>query len=1129
MVVSRLPTVLTITHTPAVLTSVSNFPAAPRAVEIADLPVSTSIGQDAPSSSIPSTQVLEHSLIISQSVEESPKTPLFYDDPLHEFLHEDSTSQGSSSNVKIDEFDGVLKNTARLVAQGFKKKEGIDFEESFTSVVRIEAIRIFVANAANKNMTIFQMDVKMAFLNGELKEEVYVSQPEGFVDQEYPSHVYKLKKALYGLKQAPRAWYDMLSSFPILQHFSKGAVDPTLFTWKARNDLLLAKPIEKHLTAVKRIFRYLKGTINMGLWYSKDTDMSLTSYSNTDHAGYQDTRQSGEWNSGTLLCSDGILTGWHLHQTVAKRKIQLLNRKAWNELLYIHSNACVYFVTQPVLSNQIRQFWYTIKKVQDTDPYEFLLANKKCTINAEVFKTILNICPRVEGVDFNVVPDDKTTLTVLIDLGYKGPLNRHTNIFLDHMHPPSRTLAAIINKCLSRKTTSNDKLQKSRIDILGKGSKGKKTTKESQETLDVFKESKPEPKPAKKKTSGKRRVKKNVTLSADENIISDDPDAALELAKSISQTKAEEAKEARKVHATHARTVTKSVPESAKKKSSGRGSKSVVIQDTLSALKSKPATSKTKLKGALSLTAQEQEAADIMQALKEIISATSSEGTGTKPGVLDEDKDNTEDKVILEWGDEQDSEFSDNDNDDDEKDDKDSDADDKGNDHVSDTQDADDEDVETKSDEDEIYKYKIHVRKDEDVEMEVTEVKETDKGEEKVTDAAKEESGKTSKAKDDAKKSEFPPSSSSLSVSLDFGDQFLKLSSDSTLVSIVKDCADAYVSSLLDIPIQHETPQTQSIRTEDSRISVPSPQVTPIFSSLHQTPTPILTPPITTDDSTVTTAVPEFNALFAVELRIAKLEKYVYELKTIDHSFEALAPSTTKETLKGEAPTKGSKTGKFSPTKEPVEEPIAETLNLDWFKQPPRPPTPNPEWNERQPSLIGIIHKEIVTCLIYLSLFLYKVTYTTSITKTKAARYKIKGIEDMVPTLWSTIKHAVKKLQEYGHLEEIMVKRSYQKLYNFKGGEFVDLHLNDIQDMLLLAIQHNMFHLDGSDIVDFIMAVRMFTRCLILKRRGEDLQLGVESYQKKLNITKPKKTFPEIKFKEPYTPSYDPQELFMKI
>ncbi|GJZ40615.1 retrovirus-related pol polyprotein from transposon TNT 1-94 [Tanacetum coccineum] len=107
--------------------------------------------------------------------------------------------------VKTDEFSGVLKNKARLVAQGFRQEEGIDFEESFTPVARIEANRIFIANAAHKNMTIYQMDVKTTFLNGELKEEVYVSQPAGFVDQDNPSHVYKLKKALYGLKQAPHA------------------------------------------------------------------------------------------------------------------------------------------------------------------------------------------------------------------------------------------------------------------------------------------------------------------------------------------------------------------------------------------------------------------------------------------------------------------------------------------------------------------------------------------------------------------------------------------------------------------------------------------------------------------------------------------------------------------------------------------------------------------------------------------------------------------------------------------------------------------------------------------------------------------------------------------------------------
>ncbi|GJZ53619.1 retrovirus-related pol polyprotein from transposon TNT 1-94 [Tanacetum coccineum] len=113
--------------------------------------------------------------------------------------------------VKLDEYGDILKNKARLVAKRYRQEEEIDFEESFAPVVRIEAIRIFIANVASKNMTIYQINVKTTFLKGELNEEVYVSQPEGFVDPDHPTHVYRLKKALYGLKHAPRAWYNTLS------------------------------------------------------------------------------------------------------------------------------------------------------------------------------------------------------------------------------------------------------------------------------------------------------------------------------------------------------------------------------------------------------------------------------------------------------------------------------------------------------------------------------------------------------------------------------------------------------------------------------------------------------------------------------------------------------------------------------------------------------------------------------------------------------------------------------------------------------------------------------------------------------------------------------------------------------
>ncbi|GKD57979.1 retrovirus-related pol polyprotein from transposon TNT 1-94 [Tanacetum coccineum] len=297
--------------------------------------------------------------------------------------------------VKLDELGGVLKNKARLVTQGYHQEEGIDFEESFSLVARLEAIRIFIAYAAYKNIIVYQMDVKTAFLNGILREEVYVSQPNGFVDQDNPNHVYKLKKALYWLKQDPRAWYDLLSSFLLSHNFTKGVVDPTLFTRKEGKDILLmsmigkmsfflglqisqspkgiflnqsnyalkiiknygmetgdlvdtpmvekskldkdpqgkaidptryrgmigslmyltasrpdlifvvcmyaryqAKPTEKHLHAIKRIFRYLRGTINMGLWYSKDFCITLTAYADADHAGCQDTKRSTSGNYG---------------------------------------------------------------------------------------------------------------------------------------------------------------------------------------------------------------------------------------------------------------------------------------------------------------------------------------------------------------------------------------------------------------------------------------------------------------------------------------------------------------------------------------------------------------------------------------------------------------------------------------------------------------------------------------------------------------------------------------------------------------------------------------------------------------------------------------------------------------
>jgi hypothetical protein len=142
---------------------------------------------------------------------------------------------------KKDENGVVIRNKARLVAKGYCQQEGIDYDETFAPVARIEAIRIFLAYAAHKNMTVYQMDVKSAFLNGILQEEVYVSQPEGFEDPKFPYHVYALDKALYGLKQAPRAWYETLTIHLLESGYKKGTIDPTLFLQRTGNNLTLVQ------------------------------------------------------------------------------------------------------------------------------------------------------------------------------------------------------------------------------------------------------------------------------------------------------------------------------------------------------------------------------------------------------------------------------------------------------------------------------------------------------------------------------------------------------------------------------------------------------------------------------------------------------------------------------------------------------------------------------------------------------------------------------------------------------------------------------------------------------------------------------------------------------------------------
>nr|GEX20123.1 retrotransposon protein, putative, Ty1-copia subclass [Tanacetum cinerariifolium] len=182
---------------------------------------------------------------------------------------------------KHDEEQTVIQNKSRLVVRGYLQEERINFKESFALVARMEAIRIFLAYAAHKSFSVFQMDVKTVFLHGLLKEDVYVCQHEGFIDADHPSHVYKLKKALYGLKQAPRAWYDELSMFLLQNHFFKGTIDPTLFIRRFHDDILV------------------------------DSGFELTGFLDADYAGCKDTFKST--SGGAQFLGEKLLTDYGFH------------------------------------------------------------------------------------------------------------------------------------------------------------------------------------------------------------------------------------------------------------------------------------------------------------------------------------------------------------------------------------------------------------------------------------------------------------------------------------------------------------------------------------------------------------------------------------------------------------------------------------------------------------------------------------------------------------------------------------------------------------------------------------------------------------------------------------------------
>nr|GEU44314.1 retrovirus-related Pol polyprotein from transposon TNT 1-94 [Tanacetum cinerariifolium] len=845
------------------------------------------------------------------------------------------------------------------------------------------------------------------------------------------------------------------------EKFSKGTVDPTLFIRREDKDILLTL-----ITLVAKILEELH--------------LEVCSYWEIDIMNqeqiYQVTARDEKWVPTKERVKIST-TNVRLETTVSQKE------ETFPVIIdFIKNSTCykAFTISAEVPKIFMQQLWYTVKK------------------------TLL-------------VSDDEATLTFLLSLGYKDPLHKHPSI---------------------------------------------------------------------------RVVKKKVIITTDDSIILE-PDVALELGKSISLTEAIEEETTRHVHTTYASIVTEPVLEPARKRPRG-----IDFRDTSSVSKKMSPDLSQKLKGVLDEST--------------VIPSTSSKGTGTKPRVPDEKKVTFEDKVILEWGSEQESGYTEEEDDD----------------EMIKWVDTNKEEENKDEDDDKSINLNRHMMKK--LMTNLCMVKNMN-GDKEITDEAKVDDGKTEEVKDDAKKVELPPTSSSLSVSLGFGDIFLKLSSDTSLIGTVKDTIDAKINSLLDIKIQselrvaklekdvfelkkidHSTEALTSLNSQvptvvknylGSKIGddlqkvlqrhianlIQKYSVKPTLEpSKIQTPIIDLEPESEKSDSKIrkikkeqaekqkmskyTIKIPANHALYHALMEVLIEDENAMDKGVADtvknhkrqhddedddedpsarpnhdkktkrrrtkESESSMKPSTTKETFNGKAPTKSSKTSKCAIAQELIEEPIAERDLIGTTKGDRCPfdltkPLP---LKGRQGRLTVAAKYFFNNDLEFLKSSDPEKKYTTSITKTKAAWYEIVGIEDTVPMLSSTtkvgydkdakkgIKHwgerrklcyrsqinkfskhnvystqnilsvvsvSVKKLHGHGHLEEIAVRRADWQVYNFKEGDFVDLQLNDIEDMLLLVVQHKLFQLD-------------------------------ESYQKKLNITAPQKTYPEIKLKELYTPSYKP-------
>nr|GEW96309.1 hypothetical protein [Tanacetum cinerariifolium] len=1201
----------------------------PEHAESTGSPSSTTIDQDAPSPSKSQTTPKTQPPVIPYDVEEDNhdievahmgNDPLF-GMPIPEVASDQSLSMDSTHTYKdalnqscwieamqeeLNEFER-LENKARLVARGYRQEERIDFEESFALVARLEAIRIFLAYDAHKNMVIYQMDVKTAFLNGNLREE-----PDGFVDLDNPNHVYTLKKALYGLKQAPRAWYDMLSSFLISQDFSKGSVDPTLFISRNGNDLLLISqssrgifinqskyaleslkkygfescdPMDTPMVEKSKLdedkegkaidpshYRGMIGTllyliasrpdlqfaICMGARYqARPTEKHLHAMQITlvvkihavahlmrsqltdDGLGFNKIPFYCDNKSAISLCCNNVQHSSSKHidiryhfikehvengvielyfvnteykladlftKALGRERIEFLINKtidmtidqqlALDEDLVPHASRLRIGKSNFYLRSDITFKESTLQLATATvyhHSIRFKMNYKKRIVNLEYFRKMLHICPRLPNQTFDELPFKEEILAFLRFLRHSGDIKKITNF------------GAILPIELTNEDIKNSAAYKEYYAI-ALGATPPKTKASVRKTKSSF----------------------DTTITPP--------------------------------MATSTRLLT-----SAKGKQHAKSSKAKAIKRSLQ-----------------------------QTYISQASGSGTDEGTGIILGVLDIPSDESDEEIS--W------KSSDEDDDDDVEDQSEADDDD---------QDDNDDDQDIDNDNDDFVhpKFSIHEEEAKGEESFDPTVQIPENSDEEGNDDASLGMNVGGKEGQDAKDDD---EELYRDVNINLEGQDVQM----TDVHTTQEFEDTHVTLTLVNPdgidsLFKSTPRVDvQASTTVASLTLAAPTLTPpTIPTISQVPQALQAPtPTTTASSTFLQDLPNFGSLFGFDHHLKTLEANFSEFVQTNQFDGAISSipeiverymdqQMNKAQAKNEEALVNSSSFPSLLLLDPRSDPVEASQHLEWFQKQKKPLSPDRAWNKTLPATHGSIQPWISDLakqadsrssfnelmdtpvdfltflmnrlkvdtlnlellvgpnyelmkgsgksLVELEFFLkevYKATtgrrvipfdhfinndleylhgdassckYTTSVTKIKVADYG--HIKESL--IGGANVNSSMDLQSTGSLLEI----DDDKLHKFKEGDFKRLRIQDIEDMLLLLVQGKLTNLTVKERFAFNVSLRMFTRSIVIQRRVEDLQLGVESYQKKLNLTKPDTYRSDLKRKKAYTAYSNPR------